>query len=95
MKLTTLDRKRLEAEILRKLARHKYWGNKHTAIDNVPKSFKLHLSKEVTRVTKSLIKEGYIIQKQTSYGLQISLNPGKSIEIKQRIREFFTEEYLR
>jgi len=95
MKLTTVNRKRLEAEILRKLARYKYWGDKHTPIDNVSKSFKLHLSKEVTRVTKSFIKEGYIIQKQTSYGLQISLNPRKSVEIKQRIREFFTEEYLR
>jgi len=95
MKLTTMNRKRLEAEILRKLARHKYWGEKHTSIDNVPKSFKSHLSKEVTKVTKSLITEGYIIQKQTSYGLQISLNPRKSTEIKQKIREFFTEEYLR
>ena len=95
MKLATVNRKRLEADILRKLARHKYWGEKHTSFDNVPKSFKPYLSKEVTRVTKSLIKEGYVTQKQTSYGLQISLNPKKSTEIKQKIREFFTEEYLR
>ncbi|RCV65342.1 hypothetical protein C5S53_04235 [Methanophagales archaeon] len=57
-----MDRKGLEAEILRKLARHKYRGDKHTSIDNVSKSFKSHLSKEVTKITKSVIKEGYIIQ---------------------------------
>lgn len=58
------NKRKLEAEILRKLARHKYWGGKHTSIDNILKSFKKHLSKEVIKVTKSLIKEGYIIQKK-------------------------------
>jgi hypothetical protein len=36
-----------------------------------------------------MIKEGLILQKPTSYGIEISLNPEKADEIKGRIRRFF------
>jgi len=72
-------------KILAKLYRHGYIGERHTAIDNVPKGFPKHLHGEVKKATKNLIKKGFIIAKPTRYGLQVSLNPRKKAEIERII----------
>ena len=67
--------------ILRKLFRLRVIGGKHTAIENLTKGLPKHAIGEAKDAVKELIKEGFIIQKPTSYGLQVSLNSEKIDEI--------------
>ena len=78
MKLT-----RTEIDVLEKLYNHNVIGGKHTSEDNVPKSFPKHLRGDVKKALKSLIKQGYVTPKITSYGLEVSLNPRRIEEIKR------------
>lgn len=71
----------IKIELLSKLVRRNCWKNKHTSVDNLQKSFPKHLRKDVKNAAKELIKEGYILQKPTGYGLEISLNSRKMGEI--------------
>ncbi len=63
--------------ILRKLFRHRYIGGKHTAIENLTKGLPKHAIGEAKQAVKELIKEKLLIEKPTSYGLQVSLNSQK------------------
>ena len=67
--------------ILRKLFRLRVIGGKHTAIEHLTKGLPKHAIGEAKDAVKELIKEGFIIQKPTSYGLQVSLNSEKIDEI--------------
>ncbi len=82
MKVSNDDYNAIKAAILRKLVIQNIWGAKHTAYDNLPKGLpkdKRGLAKEVA---DSLIKDGTILEKPTNYGLHVSLNPNKALEIK-------------
>jgi len=72
--------------IIEKMVKHRIWGGKHASVENVSKGFPPHLKREVLDEIKSLIKEGIIISKPTSYGLQISLNPRMKATIEEIIR---------
>ena len=72
----------IKTALLRKLAKHGWWGARHTSFDNLPKGFPKHLAKEVKEVAKELIKTGILVPKPTSYGLEVSLNPNKKQEIE-------------
>lgn len=85
-----IDKNQLKALILDKLSRHTYWGGKHTAFDNLQKGVPSNLRNEMKTAGKELIKEGFLIPKPTSYGLQISLNPRKKDEINE-----FIDKYLK
>ncbi|MFH1222068.1 MAG: hypothetical protein V1492_03210, partial [Candidatus Micrarchaeota archaeon] len=67
--------------ILDKLARHGWWGARHTSFDNIPKGTPQHMRKTIKNAAEQLIKEGYLIQKPTSYGLEVSLNFSRKNEI--------------
>ncbi len=71
--------------ILGKLYRHRYIGGRHTSIDNVPKGFPKGETRNIEKALKSLVKEDYILQKPTSYGTEICLNPRKIKEIRKII----------
>jgi len=71
----------LKRVLLRKLVKQSYWGKRHTSFDNLPKGFPSHLRKDVSKVAKELIKEGLLLKKPTSYGVEVSLNPMRSKEI--------------
>jgi len=58
-------------------------GGKHTAIENLKKGFPKHVRGDVDDEVKELIREGFIIPKTTSYGLQVSLNPNMIPEIER------------
>ncbi len=73
--------------ILRKLYRRRVIGGKHTAVEHLTKGLPKNLAGEAKEVVKELIKEGFIIPKKTSYGLQVSLNPEKIDEISKIIEE--------
>lgn len=78
--------KRTEIDVLAKLYSHNFIGGKHTSEDNVPKSFPKYMRGEVKKALKNLIRQGYIIPKITSYGLEVSLNPRKIEEIRLLIQ---------
>ncbi|MBI2208609.1 hypothetical protein HYU50_03870 [Candidatus Woesearchaeota archaeon] len=73
--------------ILRKMFRLRIIGGKHTAIEHLTKGLPKHAVGEAKNAVKELVKEGFILQKQTSYGLQVSLNPEKIAEISKIIEE--------
>ena len=73
----------IEKFILEKMFRQGYIGGKHTSEDNIPKGLPNHMHGEVKKALKNLIRQGYIIPKITSYGLEVSLNSARISEIKQ------------
>ena len=75
----------LKKIILRKLFRHRIIGGKHAAIENLTKGLPKHLVGVAKDAVNELIKEGFVLQKPTSYGLQVSLNPKRIDEITRII----------
>ena len=75
----------IAATILYNLRRKKTIGGKHTHFDTLKRGFPGHLEKDVGKIAKVLIKKGWIISKPTSYGLQVTLNKEKIIEIEKFI----------
>ena len=82
MKLSPFE---IRKRILTKMARHAWWGGKHTAYDNIPRGFPKDLWKDVRAELDALIKEGFILTKPTGYGLHLSLNVQRKGEIEQII----------
>ncbi len=78
----------LKQIIFRKLYRRRVIGGKHTAFEHITKGLPKHVVGEAKNVVKELIKEGFILQKPTSYGLQVSLNPEKIDDITKIIDEW-------
>lgn len=78
----------IKSHILFKLHWKKYWGGRHTALESVKKGIPKHLGGRYVDVAKELIKEGLLLSKPTSYGLQISLNPKLREEIIERAEKF-------
>jgi len=77
----------VRATILYHLRRKKMIGGAHTHFDTLTKGFPTHLGKDVKKIAKSLIRDGLIITKPTSYGLQVSLNKNRIVEIDKIILE--------
>lgn len=80
-------RKEIRYRIIRKFARRKIIGSKHTSIENIPKGMPKEVRKIVLEEVKQLIREGIILAHPTSYGMQVSLNPRKIKEIKEILKE--------
>ena len=78
----------IKNNILFKLHWKKYWGGRHTSIESVKKGIPKHLGGRYLDMAKVLIKEGLIVSKPTSYGLQISLNPKLREGIVERAERF-------
>jgi len=76
----------LKKTLLRRLLADRIIGGRHTAIENLPKGFPKHLRGQVKDVVKDLFKEGLLLKKPTSYGLQVSLNPNRLAEIDRIVR---------
>ena len=73
----------IEKAVLAKMYRHGYIGEKHTSEDNIPKGLPKHMHGDVKKALRNLIRQGYVIPKTTSYGLQVAINPRRLAEIKQ------------
>jgi len=76
---------KIRATILYHLRRKKVIGGVHTPFDTLKKGFPSHLGKDIDKIAKQLIKEGFIITKPAFYGLQVSLNKEKIKEIDEFI----------
>ena len=77
---------KIKATILYNLRRKKVIGGVHTHFDTIKRGFPSHLGKDINKVAKSLIKDGFILLKPTSYGLQVSLNKDKINEYRRGYR---------
>lgn len=89
---TTASDRQLQAEMLLNLVRKNCFGGKHTAAENMFRGLEQkRLGKEGLKRAKNLandlIKQQLVLTKPTHYGLQVSLNPKKSQEIKKIIKE--------
>jgi hypothetical protein len=86
----------IRATILFKLYKRGNWGDSHTAFENLKKGFKESelgkgSLKRVEKLAKELMRSGLIIQKPTSYGLQVSLNPRQNATIIVIMKRYFPE----
>lgn len=77
-------------KILWKLYHHHYWGKRHTPIENVPKGLPPHEYGVCQALVQDLIKDGLLIPKKTGHGLDVSLNPKRSKEIKEFLDKYST-----
>ncbi len=84
MKFDSEDK--IKATILYHLRRKKVIGGVHTHFDTLKRGFPGHLGREVNKIAKELIKEGFLITKPAPYGLQVSLNKEKLNEIENFIK---------
>lgn len=81
------DDENIKATLLYHLRRKKVIGNVHTHFDTLKKGFPTHLGKDVEKIAKELIKQGFLVAKPTSYGLQVSLNKDRLEEIEDFIKK--------
>ena len=80
-----LDEENIKATLLYHLRRKRVIGGVHTPFDTITRGFPSHIGKDVKEIAKQLIKQGLIITKPSSYGLQVSLNKDKIKEIEDFI----------
>jgi hypothetical protein len=82
--------------IMLKLWKYSKWGASHTSFENLKKGFSMRDlgkggAKRVDKVGKNMIKSGLMLSKPTSYGLEVSLNPRQSQEIRSMLKKFFPD----
>lgn len=80
-----MEKEQLKGFIVKKLFHHGYIGGRHTDIENLKKGLPGHIKGDIKEAIKELIKEDILIQKPTSYGLHVSLNPIKREDIERYI----------
>lgn len=78
--------------ILHKFARHGWWKARHTSFDNIPKGAPKHLRGKIKDAAEQLIKDGLLIPKPTSYGMEVSLNFDRKKEIFAIIGKWKSEK---
>jgi len=77
----------IKARLLYHLRRKKVLGGVHTHFDTLKRGFPKHLGNEVERIAKELIKQNLLITNPTSYGLQVSINKNKLLEVEDFIKK--------
>ncbi|MDD5651012.1 MAG: hypothetical protein PHF86_11440 [Candidatus Nanoarchaeia archaeon] len=83
----------IKATILYNLRRKRKIGESHTPFDTLKKGFPPNLKGDVDKISKILIKEKLLIPKPTSYGLQVSLNKERVVEIEEFIKRILKYEF--
>ena len=82
----------IKGKILHKLTRLGKFKHSHTSIDNLPKGFPGDLKGRVKLLIQELEKEGILLTKPTSYGKEVSVNPGKKERIMYYIEIFLDKD---
>ena len=88
-----MEDEKIKATILYHLRRKKIIGGVHTHFDTLKKGFPSHLGKDINNHARDLIKQQWIITKPAPYGLQVSLNKEKIIEIEVYIKRILGFEF--
>ena len=83
----------IKARLLYHLRKKKVIGGVHTHFDTLTGGFPSHLGKDVKKATHELIKAGFLVTKSASYGLQVSLNKERIVEIEAFINNVLKFEF--
>jgi hypothetical protein len=91
-----LSDEQIKASVLFKLYKRGNWGGSHTAFENLRKGFKeSELGKgglkRVEKIARELVRSGFIMQKPTRYGVQVSLNPRENEAVITIMKRYFPE----
>lgn len=92
MNIKKMDNNQIKGKILHKLLRAGKIEASHTAIENLHKGFPKDMAGRVKDNVKELVKEGILLEKHTSYGVQVSINIEHSEKIKEYIRIFLMQD---
>ena len=78
---------KIKVHILKKLFDMRCWMGKHTSIHNMNKGLPGHArdSRIISKAVSDLIREKWLLSKPTHYGLELSLNVEKKMEIEEFI----------
>lgn len=82
----------IKGKILHKLTRLGKFKHSHTSIDNLPKGFPVDIRGRVKFIASELKKEKILLSKPTSYGEEVSINPGMKDKIIYYINKFLEVE---
>ncbi|MDD5192763.1 MAG: hypothetical protein PHH54_00940 [Candidatus Nanoarchaeia archaeon] len=88
------DEDKIKATILYHLRRKKVIGGVHTPFDTLRRGFPSHLGKDISKIAKELVKQGYLLTKPTNRGLHVSLNKERLIEIEEFIKKVLGYSFL-
>ena len=86
-----MKKKEITATLFRKLFIMGKIGHSHTPFENLQKSFPSELGKEVKKIAKKLIRQGFLLASKHNYGLGVSLNNKRILEIEKIIVGYFPE----
>ncbi len=75
--------KEVKEQIIWKLVRKGYWGNRLINFDDLFKHFKSIKKKDFEKILKGMLKESILLTKTGKYGGRFSLNPNKKHEIME------------
>jgi len=87
------DEDKIKATILYHLRRKKVIGGVHTPFDTITRGFPSHIGKDVKKIAEQLIKQGLMLSKPASYGLQVSLNKDRVKEVEDFIKKILGYEF--
>jgi len=79
------------ATLFRKLFLMGKIGNSHTPFENLQKGFSSEIRGEVKKIAKKLINKGFLLSSKHNYGVGISLNNKRLLEIEKIIVKIFPE----
>jgi hypothetical protein len=82
----------VKGKVLNRLLRLRKVEHSHTAIEHLQKGFPKDMAGRVKALVQELVKEGLLHVKQTSYGVQVSINIEKSEHVNAYRRVFLDEE---
>lgn len=91
MNIKKMDNNQIKGKILHKLLRAGKIEASHTAIENLHKGFPKDRAGKVKNNVKELVKGGILLEKHTSYGVQVSINIEHFEKIKEYIRMFLMQ----
>lgn len=74
--------KEVKEQIIWKLVRKGYWGNRLINFDDLFKHFKLR-KRDFEKILREMLEEGILLTKTGEYGARFSLNSGKKAEIME------------
>ncbi len=77
-----------ELKIIWKLYRHKYYGGKHTSIDNLRKGFERKLGTEINNAIDKLVKNQIIIKEKKTKEDHVCLNV-KNIKVINKALDWY------
>ena len=87
------DKDKIKATMLYHLRKKKVIGGVHTPYDTLRRGFPSHLGKEIENCANDLIKQELILTKPAPYGLQVSLNKEKIVEIEKFIKRILNLDF--